>query len=93
MDVHIISTTDAWAQFAVAGPNSRRLLEKVIDNEYDISNEEFPFMGCREITVCNGIQARLFRISFSGELAYELAIPTRYGDGFDKTANGGWKRV
>ena len=32
MDVHIISTTDAWAQFAVAGPNSRRLLEKVIDN-------------------------------------------------------------
>ena len=81
MDVHIISTTDAWAQFAVAGPNSRRLLEKVIDNEYDISNEKFPFMGCREITVCNGIQARLFRISFSGELAYELAIPTRYGDG------------
>ena len=80
MDVHIISTTDAWAQFAVAGPNSRKLLEKIVDKTFGISNEDFPFMACGEITVCNGTTARLFRISFSGELAYELAVPARYGD-------------
>ena len=80
LDVHLISTTDGWAQFAVAGPNSRKLLQKIVDPEYDISNEAFPFMGCAEITVCNGTPARLFRISFSGELAYEIAVPARYGD-------------
>ena len=80
MDVQLISTTEAWAQFAVAGPNSRSVLRKIVDKEYDISNEEFPFMACGQITVCGGLRARLFRISFSGELAYELAVPTRYGD-------------
>lgn len=80
LDVQLISTTEAWAQFAVAGPNSRRLLQKIVDPEFDISNEAFPFMACGEITVCGGCRARLFRISFSGELAYEIAVPARYGD-------------
>ncbi|KID12317.1 sarcosine oxidase subunit alpha family protein [Ponticoccus alexandrii] len=80
MDVQLISTTEAWAQFSVAGPNARKLLQKVVDPEFDISNEGFPFMACGEITVCGGLRARLFRISFSGELAYEIAVPTRYGD-------------
>ncbi len=80
LDVQLISTTEAWAQYAVAGPNSRKLLQKIVDPEFDISNEAFPFMGCAEITVCGGLRARLFRISFSGELAYEIAVPTRYGD-------------
>jgi heterotetrameric sarcosine oxidase alpha subunit len=80
MDVHIISVTDSWAQYAVAGPNSRAVLRKVIDAEHDISNEAFPFMACADITVCGGIPARLFRISFSGEMAYEIAVPSRYGD-------------
>ncbi len=80
MDVHMISTTDGWAQFAVAGPKSRDLLRKVVDKEFDLSNEAFPFMGCGEITVCGGTPARLFRISFSGELAYEIAVPARYGN-------------
>ena len=79
LDVHLISTTDGWAQFAVAGPNSRALLSKVVD-DLDLSNEAFPFMGCAECTVFGGTPARLFRISFSGELAYEIAIPARYGD-------------
>lgn len=78
MDVQIISTTEAWAQFSVAGPNARKLLEQVVDQ--DISNEAFPYMACANITVCGGLRARLFRISFSGELAYEIAVPTRYGD-------------
>jgi sarcosine oxidase subunit alpha len=80
LDVQLISTTEAWAQYAVAGPNSRNLLRKIIDPAFDISNEAFPFMACSEITVCGGLRARLFRISFSGELAFEIAVPTRYGD-------------
>ena len=80
LDVQLISTTEAWAQYAVAGPNARRLLQKIVDPEFDLSNEAFPFMACANITVCGGLRARLFRISFSGELAYELAVPTHYGD-------------
>ncbi|HIE77553.1 MAG TPA: sarcosine oxidase subunit alpha family protein [Candidatus Thioglobus sp.] len=80
LDVHMISVTEQYAQYAVAGPNSRRLLQKIVDHEFDISNEAFPFMGASEITVCGGTPARLFRISFSGELAYEIAVQTRYGD-------------
>ena len=78
MDVQLISTTEAWAQYAIAGPNSRNLLEKIIDQ--DVSNGAFPFMSCANITICNGLRARLFRISFSGELAFEIAVPTAYGD-------------
>ena len=78
LDVQLISTTDAWAQIAVAGPRSRELLSRIVD-DFDISNEAFPFMACSELTICKGLRARLFRISFSGELAYEIAVPARYG--------------
>ena len=78
LDVQIVSVTEAWAQFAVAGPNSRRLLQKIVGQ--DISNEAFPYMACAPVTVCGGLRARLFRISFSGELAYEIAVPARYGE-------------
>jgi methylglutamate dehydrogenase subunit C len=78
LDVQLISTTEAWAQYSVAGPNARKLLQKIVDQ--DISDAAFPYMGAGNITVCGGLRARLFRISFSGELAYEIAVPTRYGD-------------
>lgn len=78
LDVQLISTTDAWAQISVAGPNARKLLERIVDG-FDLSNEGFPFMACAQMTVCGGLRARLFRISFSGELAYEIAVPARYG--------------
>ena len=80
MDVALISITEQWAQYAIAGPKSRHLLEKIIDNDHDISNTHFPYLACDEISICNGIRARLFRLSFSGEMAYELAVPARYGD-------------
>ena len=80
LDVQLISTTEAWAQFSVAGPNARKLLQKVVDPDFDISNAAFPFMACGAVAVCGGLRARLFRISFSGELAFEIAVPTRYGD-------------
>ncbi|MGE3371446.1 MAG: sarcosine oxidase subunit alpha family protein [Rhizobiaceae bacterium] len=79
LDVQLISTTDAWAQISVAGPNARRLLGRIVDG-FDLSNEAFPFMACASLTVCGGLRARLFRISFSGELAYEVAVPARYGN-------------
>ncbi|MER8734405.1 sarcosine oxidase subunit alpha family protein [Mesorhizobium sp. M1227] len=78
LDVQLISTTDAWAQIAVAGPKSRALLARIVDG-FDLSNEVFPFMACAALTVCGGLRARLFRISFSGELAYEIAVPARHG--------------
>jgi len=80
LDVHLISATEQWAQYAVAGPNARKLLEGIVDAPFDIANEAFPFMACAELTVCNGTPARLFRISFSGELAYEIAVPAKYGN-------------
>ncbi|MEM6276852.1 MAG: sarcosine oxidase subunit alpha family protein [Pseudomonadota bacterium] len=77
LNVSFISTTEEWAQFAVAGPKSRPLLNAVLDGEIDDTN--WPFMSCGEIGVA-GIPGRLFRISFSGEHAYEVAVPARYGD-------------
>ena len=77
LDVQLISTTEAWAQYSVAGPNARKLLENLVDQ--DISDTAFPYMACGAISI-GGLRARLFRISFSGELAYEVAVPTRYGD-------------
>jgi sarcosine oxidase subunit alpha len=80
LDVSLISVTDQWGQIAVAGPQSRATIAKLVDAAFDISNESLPYMGCTELTICNGTPARLFRISFSGELAYELAVPARYAN-------------
>jgi sarcosine oxidase subunit alpha len=79
LDVHIISVTDQWAQIAVAGPRARDTLLKLVDPDFDISNAALPYMGAKTITICGGTPARLFRLSFSGELAYEVAVPARYG--------------
>ena len=70
------SVTEHWAQFAVAGPKSRELLNGLLDHPID--DESWPFMACGPVTVL-GVQGRLFRISFSGEHAYEIAVPARYG--------------
>ncbi|MBV9741755.1 MAG: sarcosine oxidase subunit alpha, partial [Hyphomicrobiales bacterium] len=80
LDVGFVSVTEQWAQYALAGPKSRELLEAIVDRGHDISNAAFPYMACGEVTILGGLRARLFRISFSGELAYELGVPCRYGD-------------
>ncbi|MFC2968367.1 sarcosine oxidase subunit alpha family protein [Acidimangrovimonas pyrenivorans] len=77
MDVRFVSVTEQWAQFAVAGPRSRELLNTLLDAPID--GEAFPFMACGAVSI-EGVQGRLFRISFSGEHAYEIAVPARYGD-------------
>jgi glycine cleavage system aminomethyltransferase T len=71
--------SEQWAQFAIAGPRAREVLRKVIDEKFDVGDKALPHLGAREVTV-GGVGARLYRLSFSGELAYELAIPARYGD-------------
>ncbi|MDJ1015831.1 MAG: sarcosine oxidase subunit alpha family protein [Paracoccaceae bacterium] len=76
-DVRFTSVTEQWAQFAVAGPRARDLLDAFLDTPVD--DVDWPFMSCGPVTV-SGIDARLFRISFSGERGYELAVPARYGD-------------
>ena len=78
LNVQAVSVTEQWAQFAVAGPNSRRLLQKVFPDT-DLSNGAFPYMSAISL-VWMGVPARIFRLSFSGELAYEVAVPARYGD-------------
>ena len=80
LDVQFVSATDQWAQFSVAGPYARKVLQSVIDPQFDISHERFPYMAAGEMTICGGIAARLYRISFSGELAYEIGVPARYGE-------------
>jgi heterotetrameric sarcosine oxidase alpha subunit len=80
LDVQFVSVTDQWAQFSVAGPNARRSLQAVVDPQFDIGNAALSYMGVAEVTVCGGVPARLYRISFSGELAYEIGVPARYGD-------------
>jgi heterotetrameric sarcosine oxidase alpha subunit len=80
LDVQLTSVTDQWAQFSIAGPKTRDLLREIIDPAEDLSNEGFPFMGAREVSLRGGIKARLFRISFSGEMAFEISVPARYGD-------------
>ncbi len=74
--VRFASVTEHWAQFAVAGPKSRDLLNEVLGAPLD--NEHWPFMACGAVEVA-GVAGRLFRISFSGEHAYEVAVPARYG--------------
>jgi len=80
LDIAFTSVTEQWAQYSIAGPHAREVLKKLVDARHDISNEAFPYMACGAITICNGIPARLFRISFSGEMAYEIGVPNRYGD-------------
>jgi heterotetrameric sarcosine oxidase alpha subunit len=80
LDVQFVSVTDQWAQFSIAGPRARELLAKVIAPAHDVSNHGFPYMAAGEMSLLDGTRARLFRISFSGEMAYEISVPTRAGE-------------
>ncbi|AZO57788.1 MULTISPECIES: sarcosine oxidase subunit alpha [unclassified Mesorhizobium] len=80
LDVQLTSVSDQWAQFSIAGPKTRDLLKEIVDPSEDLSNEGFPFMGAREVALRGGVKARLFRISFSGEMAFEISVPARYGE-------------
>lgn len=79
LDVAMASVTERWAQYSIVGPRSRELLQALLGGAIDIANDAFPFMAAREFKL-DSIKARLARISFSGELAYEIAVPASRGD-------------
>ena len=77
LKVWLTSTTEQWATIALQGPNARKLLEPFVEG-LDISAEAFPHMAVAECTVA-GFPARLFRVSFTGELGFEVNVPARHG--------------
>jgi sarcosine oxidase subunit alpha len=79
LDVAMVSVTEQWSQYAVAGPCAREVIQAIYGTAADLSNSAFPYLACRPIVV-GEIPTRLFRLSFSGELAYEIAVPARYGE-------------
>ncbi|MEO6827914.1 MAG: 2Fe-2S iron-sulfur cluster-binding protein [Microbacteriaceae bacterium] len=78
LDVTFTSATEQWTTIPVVGPLSRQVIAKLAP-DLDVSNEAFGFMKFRQTTLASGIPARICRISFSGELAYEINISSWYG--------------
>ena len=77
LNVWLTSTTEQYAVIALQGPNARKVLEPLVKG-IDLSAQAFPHMAIREGTIC-GIPTRLFRVSFTGELGFEINVPTAYG--------------
>ena len=77
MRVYFTSVTDHWSTVTISGPNARRVLAKVCD-DIDLDRQAFGFMDWRDGTVA-GVTARVFRISFTGELSYEINVPAHCG--------------
>jgi sarcosine oxidase subunit alpha len=77
LEVYFTSVTDHWATATLSGPNARKVLEKICDG-VDLAADQFRFLDWREGTVA-GVAARIFRISFTGELSYEVNVPAHYG--------------
>ena len=77
LDVRITPVTEQWAALAIAGPNARQLLQR-LKPDFDTGDAAFPYMSLREGTLL-GHRARVMRISFAGELGYEIYVPSRLG--------------
>jgi sarcosine oxidase subunit alpha len=75
--VWLTSTTEQWAVVAVQGPRAREVLEPLVEG-IDLSREAFPHMAMRVGRIC-GVPTRLFRVSFTGELGFEVNVPSDYG--------------
>jgi sarcosine oxidase subunit alpha len=77
LKVWLTSTTEQWAVIAVQGPKAREVIAPLVEG-LDLSPEAFPHMSVAECTVM-GAPARLFRMSFTGELGFEINVPADYG--------------
>jgi sarcosine oxidase subunit alpha len=97
LEVYLTSVTDHYSTIAVVGPNSRRVLQNA-DCSIDLDKQNFPFMAVKNARLA-GLPVQLFRVSFSGELAFEVNIDSRYalqmwqalmetGEAFDITPYG-----
>lgn len=78
LKVHVAAVSEQWAGCAVAGPKSRQVLSACVEDASVISNQVLPFMGVIETILTGGIPGRIARISFSGEMAYEVYVPSDY---------------
>ncbi|MAD44449.1 MAG: sarcosine oxidase subunit alpha [Oceanospirillaceae bacterium] len=77
LEVFFTSVTDHWATMTIGGPDSRKLLAELCD-DIDLDKDAFKFMDWRQGTVA-GVPARVFRISFTGELSYEINVQANFG--------------
>jgi len=77
LQVFATSVTEQWATVSLSGPRSRELVEELVE-DVDLDPEAFPHMSVREARI-GTIPVRLFRISFTGEMGYEIQIPADYG--------------
>ena len=88
LKVYLTSVTDHFATVSVCGPHSKKILEKVTEN-IDYSDQNFPHMSFKEGSI-NKIKSRVMRISFTGELSYEINIQANYGQSvWEKCMNAG----
>ncbi|WP_075501137.1 sarcosine oxidase subunit alpha family protein [Candidatus Pelagibacter communis] len=76
LDVYLTSVTDHYATISVCGPNSRKIVSKIIP-DLDFSDESFPHMSFKNVKI-GKIKCRLMRISFTGELSYEINVQANY---------------
>ena len=88
LKVWLTSTTEQWAVIAVQGPKAREIIQPFVEG-LDISNEAFPHMSVAECTVM-GVPARLFRVSFTGEVGFEVNVPADFGPSVWKAI---WERA
>jgi len=77
LKVYFTSVTEQWANVTIAGPRARDLLAEFTD-DIALDNDAFPFMSVRHGTVA-GVPARVYRVSFTGELSFEINVPASYG--------------
>ena len=77
LDVYLTSVTDHYSTASVCGPNSKKIINKIFP-ELDLSDENFPHMSFKN-TKLDNINCRVMRISFTGELSYEINIESKYG--------------
>jgi sarcosine oxidase subunit alpha len=88
LKVWLTSTTEQWAVIAVQGPLARDCVAPLVEG-VDLANDAFPHMSVRDARVC-GVQARLMRVSFTGELGYEINVGSAYGRAVWEAA---WREV
>ncbi|AJE49135.1 sarcosine oxidase subunit alpha [Celeribacter indicus] len=77
LNVWLTSTTEQWSTVALNGPNAAKLLAPLVEG-VELTEEAFPHMSCVECTVA-GFPARLFRVSFTGEIGFEVNVAAPYG--------------
>ncbi|MFI4997007.1 MAG: glycine cleavage T C-terminal barrel domain-containing protein, partial [Hyphomicrobiales bacterium] len=92
LDCWLTSTTEQWAVIAVQGPQARSVIERLVE-DIDLSPSAMPHMSLREGRI-GGVPVRLFRVSFTGELGFEINVPADYGNAvWEAVFDAGFSRL